>query len=517
MALGCVRQYGLKAFLARIVRLNSGCSVESSGQLKERCTTLQEKPIDKHNSLSRYPDYDLAHVDSAFQSALASFNKKIIVLDDDPTGVQTVHGINVYTDWNRQSIEQGFDESNSMFFILTNSRGLTESQTKALHTKISKSVIDVAKEKNQQFIIISRGDSTLRGHYPLETQTLKETLEEFDGRTIDGEIIIPFFKEGGRFTIDNIQYVADNNILVPAGETEFAKDRTFGYTSSHLGEWVEEKSNGTFKKESVTYISLDELRSEDYKGITDKLIKVTDFNKVVVNAIDYYDVKVFVTSVVKAIMCGKNFLFRSAAALPKIIGGVSDKPVLTRQELINTTNKNGGIVIVGSHVERTTTQLENLKKASYVEFVEFNQHLVLDDYAFRREMERVIAVTEDNIIKGRTVAVYTRRNRFDLNTGNKEDELLLAIKISDALTSIISNLKVRPNFIIAKGGMTSSDVGTKGLNVKKAFVLGQVLYGIPVWLTGSESKFPNMPYVIFPGNVGSETALLEIVNIMQPT
>lgn len=477
---------------------------------------MHEKPVNKQTLLSRYSDYDSAQVNSKLEAALSDFNKKIIVLDDDPTGIQTVHGISVYTDWSIESIKQGFEESNSMFFILTNSRGLTAIQTKALHRNIAKNIIEVSKEKNEDFIIISRGDSTLRGHYPLETEVLKETLEEFDVKNIDGEVIIPFFKEGGRFTADNIHYVADNDTLVPAGGTEFAKDKTFGYTSSHLGEWVEEKSHGTFKRESIVYISLDELRSLDYSGITEKLMMITDFNKVVVNAIDYYDVKVFVTALVRAVMKSKGFLFRSAAAFTKIIGGISDKPLLTKQELVNTTNKNGGIIIIGSHVKKTTIQLENLKSATNIKFIEFNVHLVLDDAAFKKEQERVIAEVEENIIHGHTVAVYTRRERFDYNTGNKEDELVVATKISNAVSGIISNLKTRPNFIIAKGGITSSDIGTKGLNVKKALVLGQILHGIPVWLTGAESKFPNMPYVIFPGNVGSETALLEAVNIMQP-
>ena len=64
-----------------------------------------------------------------------------------------------------------------------------------------------------------------------------------------------------------------------------------------------------------------------------------------------------------------------------------------------------------------------------------------------------------------------------------------------------------PAFIIAKGGITSSDVGTKALKVKKANVLGQICPGIPVWETDDGSKFPHMAYVIFPGNVGDADTL----------
>lgn len=476
---------------------------------------MNEQLIDKNIILS-LPEYDKSSVDSKLATALENSRHKIVVLDDDPTGVQTVHGVHVYTDWSMDSIRQGFDEDNPIFFILTNSRGFTREKTEEVHKEIAYNIVSVAQEKNTRFIVISRGDSTLRGHYPLETETLKNTIEALTGETIDGEVILPFFLEGGRYTIGNIHYVSDKDTLVPAGQTEFASDRTFGYRSSHLGEWIEEKSQKKYTKESITYISLEELRAYDYAGIYDKLMKISRFNKVVVNAVDYYDVKIFVTALLSALEDGKNYLFRSAAALTKVIGGISDKPLLTREELVNTQNKNGGIIIVGSHVKKTTIQLENLKNLKNIMFIEMNQHLVVDDAAFDKEIKRVIHEAEKNIALGKTVAVYTRRERFDLDNGNKEDELRLAVKISDAVTSVVGDLSVRPNFIIAKGGITSSDIGTKALRVKRALVMGQIVSGVPVWLTGEESKFPYMPYVIFPGNVGTETSLREAVEIMQP-
>jgi uncharacterized protein YgbK (DUF1537 family) len=155
-----------------------------------------------------------------------------------------------------ESIEKGFKETNSIFFLLTNSRGFTAEETERAHKEIALNILAAAKKHNQEYMIVSRGDSTLRGHYPLETKVLKDTTEAASASRFDGEVIIPFFKEGGRFTIDNVHYVQDNEELIPAGETEFAKDRTFGYTHSHLGKWAEEKSNGDFKAESAVYISL---------------------------------------------------------------------------------------------------------------------------------------------------------------------------------------------------------------------------------------------------------------------
>lgn len=447
-------------------------------------------------------------------NGLRDLNKKIIVLDDDPTGVQTVHGISVYTDWSVESIEKGFLEENSMFFILTNSRGFTAAESDKAHTEIANNIVQVAKKVDKEFIVISRGDSTLRGHYPLETEVLKSTIEASSDIHYDGEVILPFFKEGGRFTVNNIHYVQYEESLVPAGETEFAKDRTFGYTKSHLGEWVEEKTEGRFKSVNATYISLNSLRALDIDGITEQLLQVSDFNKVVVNAVDYVDVEIFVVALVKAIKAGKQFLFRSAAALTKVIGGVSDKALLTRKELIREETNHGGLIIVGSHVKKTTEQLEQLKTSDFIEFIEFDSHLVLQPDQFQTEIDRVIESAESLIREGKTVAIYTRRERLDLGEDKKEEELKLSVRISDAVTSFVQRLSVRPNYIVAKGGITSSDIGTKGLEVKRATVAGQIQPGIPVWITGEESKFPGIAYIIFPGNVGAVTTLKDTVEIL---
>jgi uncharacterized protein YgbK (DUF1537 family) len=305
----------------------------------------------------------MAAVDAKLSQALAGNDRKIVVLDDDPTGVQTVHDVFVYTDWSKESIGQGFDDANPIFFILTNSRGFTAEQSRRMHIDIATQVAVVSREKHKDFIIISRGDSTLRGHYPLETETLRQTVEQCTGRRIDAEVLFPFFLEGGRYTIGNVHYVADGDRLVPAGQTEFARDKTFGFLSSNLTEWIEEKSGGAFKAGSVTCITLEELRACDYDGICRKLAGVSGFNKVVVNAIDYGDVKVFTTALMQAIAMGRNFMFRTAAAFTKVIGGVSDKPCLTHDELINPSNRNGGIIIVGSHVKKTSEQLETLREA----------------------------------------------------------------------------------------------------------------------------------------------------------
>lgn len=454
---------------------------------------------------------DADKAEMLLSQAMEGFHKKLVVLDDDPTGVQTVHDVSVYTDWEEESIRNGFEEKEAMFFILTNSRSFSVEETTKVHQDIAARVAKVARELGQDFMIISRGDSTLRGHYPLETQLLADGLTKNEGVVIDGEIICPFFPEGGRYTMDNIHYVKEQDNLVPAGMTEFARDKTFGYKSSDLTEYVEEKTEGKYHKEDCITISLDELNALDVQGIKNKLMSAQNMAKIIVNAVSYADLKVFCAALVLAMKAGKHYMARTAAAFTKVMGRISDQPLLGRAQLEGDT-KNGGIVLIGSHVKKTTDQLNCLKELDgQADFMEFQVNTVFEENGLEKAVERTVKAAEEKILSGRTVVIYTSRQLLAPENMTPEEKLHISVKISNAVTSIIGKLSVKPKFIIAKGGITSSDVGTKALRVKKARVMGQVKKGIPVWMTGEESKFPGMPYIIFPGNVGEVSTLKEIV------
>jgi len=476
-----------------------------------RAIEIMECKVIPFHTVEERSKTDADKAEALLSQAMEGFHKKLVVLDDDPTGVQTVHDVSVYTDWEEESIRKGFEEKESMFFILTNSRSFSVEETTKAHLEIAARVAKTAGELGQDFMIISRGDSTLRGHYPLETQLLADGLMKNEGAFIDGEVICPFFPEGGRYTMGNIHYVKEQDNLVPAGMTEFAKDKTFGYKSSDLTEYVEEKTEGKYHKEDCITISLDELNALDVQGIKDKLMSAQNMAKIIVNAVSYADLKVFCAALVLAMKAGKHYMARTAAAFTKVMGRISDQPLLGRAQLEGDT-KNGGIVLIGSHVKKTTDQLNCLKELDgQADFMEFQVNTVFEENGLEKEVERTVKAAEEKILSGRTVVIYTSRQLLAPENMTPEEKLHISVKISNAVTSIIGKLSVKPKFIIAKGGITSSDVGTKALRVKKARVMGQVKKGIPVWMTGEESKFPGMPYIIFPGNVGEVSTLKEIV------
>lgn len=327
--------------------------------------------------LANFPQVDEEKLNAALAAEAAASNRKIIVLDDDPTGVQTVHDIYVYTDWTVESLRKGFAAPEKLFFILTNSRGFTVAETTKAHREIAENTAKVAREFGMDYLIISRGDSTLRGHYPLETDLLREVTEAENGYKMDGDILCPYFREGGRFTLDNVHYVRYGAELVPCGQTEFAKDETFGYHASNLCEYIEEKTGGKVRAGDVICISLESLRAMDFDGIEAQLLAVHDYGHVIVNAVADCDVKVFAVALYRAMAKGRHFTIRSAAALVKAIGNISDQPLLTREKMVTQESKAGGIIVVGSHTKKTTAQLEELKKVQGIEFIEMDSDKVL--------------------------------------------------------------------------------------------------------------------------------------------
>lgn len=476
------------------------------------------------------PSYDISFLDTFptlkfldLQERLlaeATHDKhKIVVLDDDPTGVQTLHDVSVFTDWSESAIEEGFREQQKLFYILTNSRSFSAMKTKQVHQEIAERILKVAQRLQKDFLIISRSDSTLRGHYPLETQTLRETLEAHSMKHVDGEILCPYFKEGGRFTFGDVHYVRYGRKLVPVGQTEFAEDQTFGYHASNLRDYVEEKTQGAYKRENVMSISIAELRQGNVEAIAARLCQVHDFGKVIVNAVTQDDVRVFVLALYEALSRGKYFLFRTAAAFVKEMGAIEDRPLLTHAEIFQeksmATQQSGGVIVVGSHTEKTTAQLKALQGLPGLEFLELESDLVLKPELFSQEVTRILEREEAIIRAGKTAVIYTKRKVLTLPDDTKESALARSVKISDAVQSLVGRLSITPSYVIAKGGITSSDVATKALHVHKATVIGQICPGVPVWRTGRESKFPQIPYIIFPGNVGNINTLRQAVLTLQ--
>ncbi|KAK6846128.1 hypothetical protein PG987_001316 [Apiospora arundinis] len=433
-------------------------------------------------------------VQSFLQNPTAKAKFPILVaLDDDPTGTQTCHDIPVLTVWDKPTLVSEFRNTRpgSGFFILTNSRALHPGPARALITEICTNLKAASAETDTPFEIVLRGDSTLRGHFPLEAEAAEE---------------------GGRYTIDDVHYVAERESLVPAAQTPFAQDATFGYKSSNLREYVVEKSKGAISAEKVTSLSLGTIRVGGVEAVLEQLRGVAKGTVVVVNAAAEEDVDVVVLALLKAAGQGKRYLFRTGAAFVSARLGIAPITPISAQQL-SLSGKVGGLIIAGSYVPKTTAQLEVLRIRSgdqLTSVVIDVRNLLKSDEACSSEMAKALEIAEKEIARGQDVLVMTSR---ELITGEDEAKSLdIGATVAKALVSFLVELTTKPRYVIAKGGITSSDMATKGLKMRKAMIVGQAAAGVPLWRCDEASaKWPGLPYVVFPGNVGSDETLFDVV------
>src|SRR3954469_7415940 len=242
------------------------------------------------------------------RKALADAGRRIAVLDDDPTGSQTVHDVSVVTVFEPNEIAAGLEAPGSTCFILTNTRSMNEADAVALNTRVGRMLFELGERWNVPVDVISRSDSTLRGHVIAEVEALDAVRRTVTGRGYDGVLLAPAFFEAGRFTAGDVHWARVGSEALPVGETEFARDATFGFSASNLREFVAEKSGGTIRPDQVHSITLDDIRLGGPQRVAEKLAGVTDCAFVVVNAVEYADLDVVVLGVLESQASGKCFL-----------------------------------------------------------------------------------------------------------------------------------------------------------------------------------------------------------------
>lgn len=424
---------------------------------------------------------------------------KIIVLDDDPTGSQTVHSCLLLMLWDVDTLRLGLRDQAPIFFILTNTRALTPEKATQVTREVCQNLqLALAAENIQDFLIVSRSDSTLRGHYPLETDVIAATLGPFDAH-----FLIPAFFEGGRITRDSVHYLMVNEQETPVHETEFAQDSVFGYHYSYLPDYVEEKTQEKIKAAQVERFLLPDIR----QGCLARLQNLQNNTCVVVDGEKQADLDQFAQAVLTAADQGKRFLFRSAASILTSLAQLGTQPLAAEAMAQYKPTQQAGVIIVGSHVKKTTEQLENLLKEAGVVGVEIDVSFLRD---FPEQRQLLLQSTLEKI-QGihwaqNTPVVYTSRQELTFDT--VQQRLDFGVAVSRLLMDIVQNLPEDIGFLISKGGITSNDVLSTGLRLRSARLLGQILPGCSMVRTDVDHpRFPNLPVVLFPGNVGDAQGL----------
>ena len=443
---------------------------------------------------------------------------KFVVIDDDPTGSQTVNNCLLLLKWDYSTLTKGFKSESNLFFILANTRSLSENDARSTIEEICKNLKSVIASEaiEEEIIFISRGDSTLRGHNFLEPSTINSCLGPFDAT-----FHIPAFIEGKRLTINGSHFVNK----IPVDQTIFSKDKIFGYKTSNVKNLLFHKSKSQINLDDIQnlYLSdLENLDAEENNIVFKKLQNLSNNQHLVVDVENYSQLQKFSKSI-KKLTKQKKFLFRTAASFISSISNIkrnaNDEIFFSNLRIKNKEKKFlPGLVIVGSYVELSTLQLQNLIETDNCEPIEldvfdFFRIISSENHHKQRNLfkNKFLREIRFNFEKGKTPILFTSRKFMSLDYS---EQFNFCNSLSLFISEIVADLKYEIGYLISKGGITTNMILSKGLNADYVYLEGQILTGISL-VTYNLKNDKRLPIVTFPGNIGNNDSLLKIWDVLE--
>ena len=253
-------------------------------------------------------------------------------------------------------------------------------------------------------------------------------------------------------------------MLVPAAQTPFAKDASFGYKNSNLIEYVIEKSKGKIEESKVTSVSLEEIRKGGPDAVTRNLMSLDKGSVVIVNAVVDEDMEVFVQGLMATQAQGKRYIYRTGAAFVSTRLGIEQIPPLTPEDLDMdvSPSSTGGLIIAGSYVPKTTEQLKVLVDGRGDKLTKIELDVV-ELLASPENTKETIQSSVDRAAKlikdGQDVLLMTSRNL--VTAEDEESNLKIGAIIASSLVEFLKLLEVRPRYIIAKVAFSHSTHATE--------------------------------------------------------
>lgn len=419
----------------------------------------------------------------SIHQALESSERSIIVLDEDASGTQNVFDVPILTQLDADSIREAIDQAPPLLFLLSNSRFLSPEERSAHHHQLA----SILKEYRDEIILIARSDFsslfTSPSHFFSESQTLKEALDIPHAPTL----LVPFCQDSGQITIENTHYRIEGENATPLG---------------HLSELSPE--------ETLHSLSLTDLRqvkhpdepqsSEPTSLLLAKLSALPPSSTCIINATTPRDLASLSLALHQS---ERRFLIRSAASFVQSLAGITSRPALAPWQMQDLEpNPNGGLILISSHCQKTSEQVQHLlKNGSALTALKLSIPDLLNGTF---NLPSTVHSVDSGLRSGQSVVLFTSRVDEDHSA-----QPMILKHISQAFISIVKAIEARPRFIIAKGSSTATEIAISALGVKQAQVLGQILPGVPVWTLGNESAHPGLAYLIFPDKAGQASSLTE--------
>jgi len=437
---------------------------------------------------------------------------KVVVIDDDPTGSQTVHSCPLLLRWDVETLRRALRHPSPLLFLLADTRALTPDDAVVRNREIVRQLDQALAAEGLgrgDVLLVSRGDSTLRGHGVLEPACLEEAFGPFDAT-----FHIPAFIEGGRTTVHGVHLLNGE----PVHTTAFAQDRVFGFSTSDLADWLEEKSGGSIRSADVQRIHLRELDAASGAGLPSFIDRLRSLNgnvPVVVDA-ERQDQLTVLAAAVRSLRSEKRFLFRSAASFVKALADPGPQP-LDAAALAGLCRRNGdgallpGLVVVGSYVPLADQQLERLLQAPGCRGLEVpvsriarvleggTPDLLLAD------LEREWLQQLRDMLQGdATPVLYSSRGELGFTSPRQRRQF--SLQLAQLMARLAAAVAPGLGYLISKGGTTTQTLLSKGLGLTAVQLEGQLLPGLSL-VRPSEGRYAGLPILTFPGNLGSVDTL----------
>ena len=446
---------------------------------------------------------------------------KIVIIDDDPTGSQTVNSCNLILKWDYETLLKSLKGSSNLLFILANTRSLSENDAKIRLKEICSSLKKIMNNSlfaEEQFVLISRGDSTLRGHNYLEPFMINELLGPFDAT-----FYIPAFIEGNRTTVNGNHFVSN----IPISKTIFSKDKIFGFSTSNVKELIYEQSDRQLNFNNIENIYIKDfevLEGTQTNKLYNYIEKLKNNKKVIVDIIDYSQLDKF-SRVIKSLLNKKKFLFRSAASFISSLSNVkrNKKDNIYFSQLRRKNNNDKimkGLLVVGSYVELSTLQLNKVLEISVCKPIEINVLKLYDFFKLEDNLRQINSLKKlilnairQNLSQEFIPVLYTSREIVSL--GDNNDLIQFQLFLSAFISEIVSVIKNEIGYLISKGGITTNSIISEGLEAESVYLEGQILPGISLVTFNLLEQKGKLPIVTFPGNIGNQMSLVKALEILE--
>lgn len=443
----------------------------------------------------------------------------VVAIDDDPTGAQTVAGVPLVTAYDVPTLRWLLRGADRLGFLLTNSRSLTAAEAVEVAGRVADALATAAEAEGVDVRLLSRSDSTLRGHFPAEVDTLLAAWHAAGGPRHDGVLLCPAYVEAGRATLHGRHWVRTGARWLPVAETDYARDASFGYTASDLPAWAAERSGGRLRAADVPVLDIETLR----RGVDETrraLLAAPAGAIVAADALDSLDLEVLGAALDAADLAGRRFLLRTGPSLVRASTGL---PAADPVALPRWGHRPRVLVAVGSHTPLTRRQVAEAVSAHPLTVVELPVRDVLGpDRALALDRAAAAGVRG---MTGGDVVIQTS-TQVVLGAGG-EESLRVARQVASALTEVIRRVVAAagPDVLVAKGGITSHDIAAQALGMARARVRGSLLPGqLSVWEpaghaapghTVADRPAPAGPVlVVFPGNVGDDGTLCHVLDLI---